>query len=278
MADTTNATAHEMTAATSGTSSPGAIDTTASEHAMEFATDGTSAPGVRVVQGSAHEITCVHEPGDTAGELYIMPAAYDADTVTTKACRTDGSDRFGPLKAVVGGSILEDRTDIVSTRVNSNYDGDLEISCTSIAESSIDGMGVIDYVVLHADCRIVHAGDAPVVTAPKFVLNHDICGDYETAMLTTPPIGLVGATDFSICSSGNLATYDGTHAWTWATMFAALTGLKASVHVHYTGSRVQADAAILWAEVYGPIGAKAQPIIMRQKMGVPIRKVVTFST
>lgn len=256
MADTTNATPHEMTAATSG----------------------TSAPGVRVVQGAAHEMTAAHAAGDTAGELYIMPATYDADTVTTKACRTHGSDRFGPLKAVVGGSVLEDRTDIVSTRVNDNYDGDLEISCTSIAESSIDGMGVIDYVVLYADCRIVHADSAPVVTAPKFVLNHDVCDDYETEMLTTPPVGLVGATDFVTCSSGHLATYDGSHAWTWETMFSALAGLKASVHVHYTGSRVQADAAILWAEVFGPIGAKAIPIIMRQKMGTPIRKVATFNS
>jgi hypothetical protein len=281
-AQITNATAHEVAAAhEAGASAPGPVSTDASEHAATAETGGTSAPGVRVVIGTAHEMAAAHVAGDTGGKLFIVPATYDADTITTKALYLDGDNRAATLRAVGGGDDhLGDadndtwRQDLTSQLFSGR---DFYVACATMGTSSIAGLGIISSVRLHAACCFLKdsaTGDYITLTDPKFVLVG------RTATMTTPPIET--GYEFTDCTA-TLTTHDGTNAWTWDNIFAALTALRVQVTGTYTGSGVGNEVltgpaglvvAELWAEVYGPLGAPRRKLAVDYVIA-PIRRTLT---
>jgi hypothetical protein len=147
------------------------------------------------------------------------------------------------------------------------YTGNMFKVCTNFAATGITGSGAISGVIVHAYCRVTH-DEAITISSPQFVMVG------QTVAMTSPPHGVWGETTPSDCVSALLTTHDGAHEWTWDNIFAALAGTKVQVHVVYEGfgTPVTFDLSELWVEVYGEIGSVPEPIIMRQKIGLPIRK------
>jgi len=236
--------------------------TTATAHAMTLATSGTSAPGLVVTQGTAHAMTI----GVAAG----VPAtgAHDADAIPTKACFPNGLRRPGPLVGTGAGFEHGDYRDSVVLRKNGNYSGDLSLACSHIADTSISGYGFISSVVVYVASRIITNGGTGTISAAYFTLP-----GRTAAMTTNPPIGASGI-EYAECASANLTTHDGAHAWTWGNIFAALAGLTATVTVDFTGTYIEAQVAMFRAEVFGPLGAPRRKLFFEYAIA-PIRRTLT---
>mgnify|MGYP001256685541 CR=1 FL=1 len=232
--------------------------TDATAHEMTFAHEAGAS--VLVTQATAHEMTFAHEMGA------VTIAAYDADAVPTKACYPDGSHRAGPLKGVGAGLENGDYRDVIALRKSGNYTGDLLMACTSITSASISGYGAISHVVLHVAARVITAGGTGTLSTPVFVLP-----GRTVAMTTSPLIG--AAVEFTECVSANLTTHDGANAWTWDNIFTALTGLAATVSVAFTGTYIEAQVAMFWVEVFGPLGAPRRKLTFEYAIA-PIRRTL----
>lgn len=236
---------------------------------------GPIAAGCIRANGSpdARSVAIVAGPATAAAERATAAAAAHPvtadpgpyDSVAVPALATIVDDSGGPMTLRCSTSPYNDETlDTYGTRpaVFGSGSGTLIFDLYSMANSAIAGSGAISGVVFYAYARRVV--DAPVaITSGRIHLGSGI----DVPFTSQPPSGpFGGAPDFAVIQTSLQTTHDGVHAWDWANLYAALTGLSA----RWTYSNAsplsafgQVDLAEVWCEVRGPIGTLPDPIIIK---------------
>lgn len=229
---------------------------------------GTPVPSTTRIAGSALEMELGIEDAASAD---VVAGSFDPSAVVPLASRADGNPTatilraYGPDDDLGDGSLYTYKSDAKL----GPYTGTLGVYATSVGETSLYGSGDISGVIVHAYARVLADEGAANVTSPLCVLPG------QNVTISTIPSGDSMSTDYGHIYTALITTKDGTHPWSWATMFTDLLGVGVRCSVAYAGFiGVALQVAELWVEVYGPIGSRVDPIVVTKVTKSTLRKVM----
>ena len=203
------------------------------------------------------DIDAVHDRTPASPDT-VVPLAVFVDAEPTPVVLRSNTAPFGDQNLGTSAG--------VSTPASWPSSGTINHEIGGFADTGIAGTGLIGGVRFHAFARI--RKDTNVTVSDSRIR---VAGTFSVPLLSAPPTGPYSEVpEFGHVETAIVATSNGSAAWTWPTIFAALAGTR--VGMDYVagapaiGEFAQLDLAEVWCEVMGPLGSPNTPILLRYRI------------
>lgn len=191
---------------------------------------------------------------------------YNAATQTVQAAQTNSNSQ--PVTLRCNTSPLGDADWSTYTSQASNIasgSGTLLVGSTGVGQTDITGSGEISGVIFYVAGWTTKDTHITLSNARiSGLLGPDAAlGSLPNGTHASPPAA-------GQVNSALIATRDGTNPWTWANLYSGLSGM--TYKLDFTNTAVGSDfgqinVADIWVEVWGPIGAAPDVLILKHQFG-----------